>query len=257
MPQQIVFVIQNRALPAHKQNCLVIPQQPHLIRLEQFASACLPVHAVAAVAAAASVVGRDRDRFLADQLRNILVRALLVAAQVQKFVAQTDQRLPVVFVHGLELRHVLRDDRAENTARTHGRQRRQKTVLGQRNVREFVDQQMHRHGQPSPVDAVSLTVERLNELAVNHADQIVERFVRIRDAAEQRNLAFSEFFQMQFVGHSQPCDLRQIECRQPNANADQNRTRRLARCLLENTVLFAGNAVRLAHFQAFKQNVQR
>lgn len=112
---------------------------------------------------------------------------------------------------------------------------------------------MHRHGQPSPVDAVSLTVERLNELAVNHADQIVERFVRIRDAAEQRNLAFSEFFQMQFVGHSQPCDLRQIECRQPNANADQNRTRRLARCLLENTVLFAGNAVRLAHFQAFKQ----
>lgn len=100
VPQQIVFVIQNRALPAHKQNCLVIPQQPHLIRLEQFASACLPVHAVAAVAAAASVVGRDRDRFLADQLRNILVRALLVAAQVQKFVAQTDQRLPVVFVHG-------------------------------------------------------------------------------------------------------------------------------------------------------------
>ena len=48
---------------------------------------------------------------------------------------------------------------------------------------------------------VRLAVQRLDKLGVNHADQIVEGFVRIRDAAEQRDFAFTQLLQMQFVRH--------------------------------------------------------
>ena len=51
--------------------------------------------------------------------------------------------------------------------------------------------------------AVGLVIQRLDELCVNHADQIIQRLIRIRDAAEQRDFAFTKFLQMQFVRHGQ------------------------------------------------------
>ena len=176
----------------------------------------------AAVPPAAAVAGGVHG-LLPDELGNVLVRALLVASQIEKFVAQTDQRFPAVFVQGFQLRYVLYDDRTKNTAAAHRSQRRQKAVLGQRDVRELIHQAMDGHRQPPLVDAVGLTVERLDELGVHHADQIVEALVRIGDAAEQCHFFLAHLVQVKFIHHRQPVDLRQVEGRQPHADAHQNR----------------------------------
>ena len=105
--------------------------------------------------------------------------------------------------------------------------------------------------------AVRLTVQRLDKLRVNHTDQIVEGFVRIRDAAEQRNFALAQFLQMQFVRHSQLGDGRQIERGKAHTYTYQNRFRRFARRLFENAVLLTSDAVGFTHLQALEQDVQR
>lgn len=116
---------------------------------------------------------------------------------------------------------------------------------------------MHRHRQTTFVYAVGLAIQRLDELCVNHTDQIVEGFVRIRDAAEQRNFALAQFLQVQFVCHRQLGDGRQIECGQAYTHTDEDRFRGLTSRLFENAVLLAGDAVGFTHFQALEQDIQR
>jgi len=161
------------------------------------------VDAVTAAAPFALVIACRENRFLPQQFRNILVGFLLGTAEVEKLVAQTDQRFPIVLVHGFQLRHVLHDDGAENGAGTHRCQCRQKGVFWQGNVGVLVHQAMHRHRQAPFVYAVGLTVQRLDKLGVNHADQVIQRLVRVRDAAEERNFTLTQFLQMQFVRHGQ------------------------------------------------------
>ena len=72
---------------------------------------------------------------------------LFGAAEVEELIAQTDERFPIVLVHSFELRHVLHDDGAENSAGTHGGQRRQECIFRQGNVRVLIHQAMHRHRQ--------------------------------------------------------------------------------------------------------------
>ena len=105
--------------------------------------------------------------------------------------------------------------------------------------------------------AVGLTVQRLDKLRVNHTDQIVEGFVRIRDAAEQRNFALAQFLQMQLVRHRQLGDGRQIERGKAHTHADQNGLGGLASRLFENAVLLTSDAVGFTHLQALEQDVQR
>ena len=81
---------------------------------------------------------------------------------------------------------------------------------------------MHRHRQTTFMYAVGLTVQRLDKLGVNHTDQVIQRLIRIRDAAEQRDLAFAQLLQMQFVRHGQLGNGRQIESCQANAYADKD-----------------------------------
>ena len=97
-----------------------------------------------------------------------------------------------------------------------------KVIRRQGDIRRFIDQQMHRHRKPALVFPVGYKVEGLDELSVNHAHQVVEASVRVGDAAEQGNFLFAHFLQMEIVGVGQPCDLRQVEGRQPDANTNQN-----------------------------------
>ena len=105
--------------------------------------------------------------------------------------------------------------------------------------------------------AVGLAIQRLDELCVNHADQIIERLVRVRYAAEQRNFALAQFLQMQLVRHGQLGNGRQIERGKAHTHADEDGFCGLASRLFENAVLLAGNAVGFTHFQALEQDVQR
>ncbi len=74
-----------------------------------------------------------------------------------------------------------------------------------------------RQSADGPAPAASLVfpvgykVQGLDQLPVNHAHQIVEGFIGIRDAAEQGHLLFAHFLQMEVVGIGQPCNLREVK----------------------------------------------
>ena len=104
---------------------------------------------------------------------------------------------------------------------------------------------------------VGLSIQRLDKLGINHADQVIQRLVRVRDAAEQRNFAFAQFLQVQLVRHRQLGDGRKVECCKAHTHTYQNRLRRFARRLFENAVLLTSDAVGFTHFQALEQDVQR
>jgi len=116
---------------------------------------------------------------------------------------------------------------------------------------------MHRHGQTTFMHPVRLAVQRLDKLGVNHTDQIIEGFVRIRNAAEERNHAFAQFLQVQLVRHRQLGNGRQIERGKAHTYTYQNRFRRFACRLFENAVLLTSDAVGFTHFQSLKKDVQR
>ena len=104
---------------------------------------------------------------------------------------------------------------------------------------------------------IRLAVQRLDKLRVNHADQIIERLIRVRYAAEQRDFALAQLLQVQFIRYSQLGDGRQIECGQAYTHTDEDRFRGLASRLFENAVLLTSDAVGFVHFQSLEQDVQR
>ena len=99
---------------------LAVIQQAHLVRGHKVAPGLLVVDAVTAAAPLALVVTGGGDGFFAQQFRNIFVGFFLGAAKIEKLVAQTDQRFPIVFIYGFKLRHVLHNNRTENGTGTHG-----------------------------------------------------------------------------------------------------------------------------------------
>ena len=181
---------------------------------------------------------------------------LLVAAEVEKLIAQAHQRFPLFLEQCLDLRHVLSDVAAEDVAASHSRQPRQKVVRRQGNIRRFVNQQMDRHRKPAFVFAVSYKIECLDELPVNHAHKVVEGFITVRDTAEQGDLLFAHFFQMEVVGVGQPCDLRQIKSGETHADTDQDAFECLASSHLKDMVLLHSNAFRVPHFKPCEQDIQ-
>ena len=235
MLEQIVFVVHHRTLPSDEQDALAVVQQPHLVRGHKVAPGLLVVDAVTAAAPLTLVIAGRGDGLLTQQFRNIFVGFLFGAAEVEELIAQTDERFPIVLVHSFELRHVLHDDGAENSAGTHGGQRRQECIFRQGNVRVLIHQAMHRHRQASFVYTIRLAVQRLNKLRVDHANEVIQRLIRIGDAAEQRDFAFAQFLQVQLVRHRQLGDGRQIECSQAYTHADQNGLRGFARDKLSRT----------------------
>ena len=69
---------------------------------------------------------------------------------------------------------------------------------------------------------VRLVEKRLDQLGVDHTHQIVQALVGIWNAAEQGHPAFSQIVQMQFIGHGQPGNLRQVEGSKPDPDTHQD-----------------------------------
>ena len=97
----------------------------------------------------------------------------------------------------------------------------------------------------------------MDELPVNHAHQVVKGLVAVGNAAEQGCLFLAQFLQMEVVGVGQPCNLRQVEGRQPHPYANQDALECFAGPHLEDMVLLDGNALRIPHFKPCEQDVQR
>ena len=182
---------------------------------------------------------------------------LFIAAEIEKLVAQPHQRFPLFLEQRLDLRHILRDIAAKDVAASHGGKPRQKVVCGQGDVGGLVDQQMDRHRQPALVFPVCYKVQGLDELSVNHAYKVIEGFIAVGNTAEQGHLFLAHFLQMEIVGIGQPCNLRQVEGRQPNAHTNQDTLECFARPHLKDMVLLHGDALRVPHFKPCEQDVQR
>ena len=61
---------------------------------------------------------------------------------------------------------------------------------------------------------------------------------------------------MEVVSVGQPCDLRQVESRQPDADADQDTLECFSGPHLKDMILLDGDALRVPHFKPCEQDVQ-
>ena len=94
--------------------------------------------------------------------------------------------------------------------------------------------------------AVGLTVQRLDKLGINHTDQIIQRLIRVRDAAEQGHFFLAHFFRdnydrfaskLPFV--SSGVNITRVEVWVTNKSGNYNQSRNLVAFmdLGENSVL--------------------
>ena len=65
-------------------------------------------------------------------------------------------------------------------------------------------------------------IKRLEKLAVDHAYQIIQRGIRIRDTAEKGNFSFTHAGKIQFIGIGQLGNLWQVKGCQTDADTDQD-----------------------------------
>ena len=89
--------------------------------------------------------------------------ALLITAEIKKFITVTDYAFPLLFKQGFELSHILYNDRYGNAARTHYRQDFVK-VIGQADIGKFVHKEMNRYRQCTLVDFICRVEQKLKEL---------------------------------------------------------------------------------------------
>ena len=78
--QNIVFIVDNGPFAANEDNGLAVVQHPNLVRGEQLAPCLLEVLRIGTVAAPAAAGGRGINGFFPQQLGNVLVGFLFIAA---------------------------------------------------------------------------------------------------------------------------------------------------------------------------------
>ena len=120
MMKDIVLEVPDGALSAYKKKCVPVVQHTHFVRCHQLSPGKLIVGGIASVSAARPSVGIRINGLLAQQLGNILMGTLLVAAQVQKLIAVAHNTFPLLFKQSLQLRKVLNNDGNGNLPASHG-----------------------------------------------------------------------------------------------------------------------------------------
>lgn len=210
-------VIPDGALPAYKKKCVPVVQHTHFVRCHQLSSGKLIVGGIASVSAARPSVGIRIDGLLAQQLGNILVGTLLVAAQVQKFIAVAHNTFPLLLEQSFQLRKVLDDDGDGNLTASHGGQELIK-LIRQGDIGKLVHDEMHMHGQPATVNGVGLIVELLKQLGIKHTHDEIEGTVVIGNNGEYRRFLFADLPQIHFIALGNAGQRIQIELFQTGDN---------------------------------------
>mgnify|MGYP007012934839 CR=1 FL=1 len=94
--------------------------------------------------------------------------------------------------------------------------------FGRDYVWKLIHDAVDRNREGTAMHTVRHVIKRLEKLAVDHAYQIIQRGVCIRDTAEKGNFSFSHTGKIQFISIGQLGDLRQIEGCQPDTYTDQD-----------------------------------
>ncbi len=80
-------------------------------------------------------------------------------------------------------------------------------IIRQRHVWPLIHNAVYRDRKFSMVFPVRHIVKGLKEVTVDHAHQIIEAGIRIRDTAKQRHLFLPDAVKIQFIGTGQIGDL--------------------------------------------------
>ena len=95
-------------------------------------------------------------------------------------------------------------------------------------IRHFVDQAPHMHGQPAAVLIVRFFAEQVEHLGIRHGYQEIEGIVRVRDDEEHRRFCVSDGVQLQFVIGSNLPNLLNIKGSKTRRTGNQDAFGRLA-----------------------------
>ena len=226
MLHELILFVHHRPCAADEQDAIPVIQHPHLVRRQQFSAAHLEVSGVRPGPPFGLPVSLGVNGGLTQRLRNVLVSACLVAAQIEQRVRVARDGFPGILIQLLNLRHVLDDGAAGDIAGAHGRKlpRQPRQIDRWRFVQDKVD--MTR--QCPMVDLVGAVVQCLEYLGVQQADEEVEGRVIIRDHGIQSALSLSQRVEIHVIMVGDSFDLRQIEGRQPHSGTHQNAFRCLA-----------------------------
>ena len=123
---------------------------------------------------------------------------LLVAAQVQKFIAVAHNTFPLLLEQSFQLRKVLDDDGDGNLTASHGGQELIK-LIRQSDIGKLVHDKMHMHGQSAAVNGVGLIVKLLKQLGIEHTHDEIEGAVVIRNYGEYRRFLFADLPQIHLI----------------------------------------------------------
>lgn len=86
MLRQIVFPILNGPFSSYEQKRSIVVEGTHLVRSFQLPSRGLIVGGIAAVSSLGLSVGVGINRLLAQQLGNVLMGSLFIAAEIEEFI---------------------------------------------------------------------------------------------------------------------------------------------------------------------------
>jgi hypothetical protein len=84
--KDIVFQVLNGPFAAYKKKRVLVVKHTHFVRCHQLSACKLVVGGVAPVSPTRTPVGVGVDCLLAQELGNILVGALLVTTEIEKFI---------------------------------------------------------------------------------------------------------------------------------------------------------------------------
>ena len=191
------------------------------------------------------------DGGLAQGLGDVLMGALLVAAQIEDGVRVAGDGFPGVLVQLLDLGHVLNDGAGGNVAGTHGGQFT--SVPWQRHSRKLIQYKVDVPGQRPMMDLVRAVIKRLKRLGIEQGHQEIEGVVIVRDHGVESAFLFSQGIEVHIVVVRDGPDLGQVKGGQTNRGGDQNTLGCLARALLEYFVLPQSHAFRVLPFYGLKQ----
>ena len=219
---QVVLLINDRALAPDEDHGLPVVQKPDFIRGHQLPARLLGALGKGAAAPLALAAGAGADGFLPQQLGDVLVGALLVAAQIHQGVSVADDALPVILEQGLQLGDVLQNDGGHDVPGTHGGLK-PCVAIRQGHIGELIEHEPHRNRQRPLMHLVRLVIQLLKGLGVEHPHQKVQRVVvAVGDDAEDRLLPLPQPGQLQTVLTGDVLDLRQGKGCQPHGGGHQD-----------------------------------
>ena len=256
MAQHVVLVVPDGTFAANKKKRVAVVQHTHFIGGQQLAARKLPVGGIVSLSALGPTVGVGVNGFLAQELGNILVGTLLVAAQIDELVTVADDALPLLFKQGLQLCHVLNDDAHGDFPGAHGRQQLVK-LIGQGDVCELVHDEVDVDREPPAVPVVGGVVELLEELGVEHSDQEIKGAVVVGDHREDCGFSLPHQRQLQLVILGDGCQGFQVEFLQTGDQRDLDGFQGFAAAGVIALVVLQRDMLRVPKLQPLEENVQR